>query len=103
MGAAMPYYGVQSRATAGQMQTYWIEAESVEQTRTLVALNVPAAANARDTTLFDCLVGDTKRLPEGVIYRGSEGPLPSRASKANSFWNLVPRHACQASSISQSA
>jgi hypothetical protein len=57
------------------MQTYWIDAESAEQARTLVALNVPAAANARDTTLFDCLVDDTKRPPEGVIYCASEGPL----------------------------
>ena len=71
----MPYYSVQSRAGTGPMRTYWIEAESVEQARTLVALNAPAAANARDAKLFDCLEDDTKRPPEGLIYSDSDGPI----------------------------
>ena len=56
----MPCYCVQSKARAGPMRTYWIDAESVDQARTLVALNVASATNARDATLFDCMLDDTK-------------------------------------------
>jgi hypothetical protein len=70
----MPFYCVQSKASAGPMRTYWIDAKSVDQARTLVALNVASAANARDAALFDCMPDDTKRPPPGLIYSDSEGP-----------------------------
>ena len=70
----MPFYCVQSKASAGPMRTYWIDAKSVDQARTLVALHVASAANARDATLFDCMLDDTKRPPPGLIYSHSEGP-----------------------------
>jgi len=57
----MPFYCVQSKASAGPMRTYWIDAKSVDQARTLVALNVASAANARDAALFDCMLDDTKK------------------------------------------
>ena len=64
----MPYYCVQSRAAAGPMQTYWVLSESADDARTLIALNVPSAAEARDETLFDCLLDDTRTPPVGMIY-----------------------------------
>ena len=71
----MPYYCVQSRAAAGPMRNYWVDADSEGQARTLVALNVSSAANARDAALFDCLLDDTKTPPKGVIHSDSEGPI----------------------------
>ena len=53
------------------MQTYWVLSKSANDARTLVALNVPDAAEARDETLFDCLVDDTKTPPVGMIYSDS--------------------------------
>ena len=67
----MPYYCVQSRAKAGPMQTYWVLAESPDEARTLVALNVASAAAARDEALFDCLVDDTRTPPVGMIHSDS--------------------------------
>ena len=67
----MPYYCVQSRAQAGPMQTYWVLAESPDDARKLVALNVASAAAAGDETLFDCLVDDTRTPPVGLIYSDS--------------------------------
>jgi hypothetical protein len=58
------------------MRTYWLHADSEPQARTLVALNVPSAANARDAALFDCLLDDTKTPPDGLIHSDSEGPIP---------------------------
>ena len=41
------------------MRTYWVHADSRTMARTLVALNVPGAAGAREA-LLDCLEDDTK-------------------------------------------
>jgi hypothetical protein len=71
----MPYYCVQTRATAGPMQTYWILADSAEAARALVALNVPGAVHARDMMIFDCLQDDAKTPPVGLIYRDTGGPF----------------------------
>lgn len=72
-GAAMPCFCVQSRANAGPMQTYWVLAKSADNARTLIALNVPSAAGARDKKLFDCLVDDTRTPPVGLIYSDDGG------------------------------
>jgi hypothetical protein len=72
-GAAMSYYSVQSRATAGPMQTFWVRAKSADDARTLIALNVPSAAGARDKKLFDCLIDDTRTPPVGLIYGDNGG------------------------------
>ena len=74
-GVAMSYsyYSVQSRAKVGPMQTYWVRATSAGDARTLVALNVPLAAAARDKKLFDCLVDDTRTPPVGLIYGDNGG------------------------------
>jgi hypothetical protein len=71
--AAMSYYCVQSRSQAGPMQTFWVLAKSANDARTLVALNVPSAARARDKKLFDCLVDDTRTPPVGLIYGDNGG------------------------------
>jgi hypothetical protein len=71
----MPYFCVQSRAGAGPMRTYWIDARSVEEARTLVAQNVLSAKDAREASLFDCIQDDTKRPPAGLIYSDNEGPI----------------------------
>lgn len=70
---AMSYYCVQSRSQAGPMQTFWVLAKSANDARTLVALNVPSAAGARDKKLFDCLVDDTRTPPVGLIYGDNGG------------------------------
>jgi hypothetical protein len=72
----MPFYCVQSRATTGPMQTYWIHADSPGTARCLVALNVPGAIMARDNKRFDCFEDDTKRPPSGMIYSDVRGPVP---------------------------
>jgi hypothetical protein len=71
----MPYFSVQSRSGAGPMRTYWVHADSRKMARTLVALNVPGAAGARDEALFDCLEDDTKTPPEGLIFSDTGGPI----------------------------
>ena len=57
------------------MRTYWIDARSVEEARTLVAQNVLSAKDASEASLFDCIQDDTKRPPEGLIYSDNEGPI----------------------------
>lgn len=73
----MSYFCVQSRAAAGPRRTYWVQADSTKAARTLVALNVAAAVEARDETLFDCIqderrsngsLADTRKV--GVVERG---------------------------------
>lgn len=71
----MPYYCVQSRSGAGPMRTYWVQAESADSARTLVALNVAAAVEARDETLFDCIRDDTRTPPLGLIYSDTGRPI----------------------------
>jgi hypothetical protein len=41
---------------------YWVQANSADVARTLVALNVAAAVDARDETLFDCTQDETESL-----------------------------------------
>ena len=72
----MAYYCVQSRSEAGPMRTYWVLAKSAQLARTLVALSVPAAVDARDEKLFDCMPDDTKTPPAGLIYSDTGGPIP---------------------------
>jgi hypothetical protein len=72
----MPYYCVQSRASTGPMQTYWVHADSPNAARGMVALNVSGANTARDNKLFDCFEDDTKRPPSGMIYSDTRGPIP---------------------------
>jgi hypothetical protein len=48
--------------------------------RTLVALNVAAAVDARDETPFDCTQDDTRKPPAGLIYRDAEGPIAIKVS-----------------------
>ena len=76
----MTYFCVQSRATAGPMRTYWVQADSAGAARTLVALNAPGASNVRDIALFDCLEDDTKTPPEGLIYSDTERPIAIKVS-----------------------
>jgi hypothetical protein len=57
------------------MRTYWVHADSRKMARTLVALNVPGAAGARDEALFDCLEDDTKTPHEGLILSDTGGPI----------------------------
>jgi hypothetical protein len=71
----MPYYCVQSRSQAGPMRTYWVQAKSAALARMLVALNVAAAVDARDETLFDCILDDTRKPPAGLIYSDTERPI----------------------------
>jgi hypothetical protein len=72
----MPYYCVQSRATTGPMQTYWVHATSCKSARALVALNVAGILGARDERRFDCFEDDTKTPPPGMIYSDTRGPIP---------------------------
>lgn len=74
-GGAMSYYCVQSRSQAGPMRTYWVQAKSAALARTLVALNVAAAVDARNETLFDCISDDTRKPPAGLIYSDTERPI----------------------------
>lgn len=71
----MAYFCVQSRATAGPMRTYWVQAKSAALARMLVALNVAAAVDARDESLFDCIQDDTRKPPAGLIYSDTERPI----------------------------
>jgi hypothetical protein len=57
------------------MQTYWIQADSAQAARALVALNVSGASNARDKRAFDCFEDDTKAPPAGLIYSDTGGPI----------------------------
>ena len=75
----MPYYCVQSRSQAGPMRTYWVQADSAKAARTLVALNVAAAVEARNETLFDCILDDTRKPPAGLIYSDTERPIAIKA------------------------
>ena len=75
----MPYFCVQSRAAAGPMRTYWVQAQSTKAARALVALNVAAAVEARDETLFDCIQDDTRKPPVGLIYSDTERPIAIKA------------------------
>lgn len=59
------------------MRTYWVQADSAEAARTLVALNVAAAVEARDETLFDW--DDTRKPPAGLIYSDTERPVAIKA------------------------
>lgn len=76
----MSYFCVQSRAAAGPRRTYWIQADSTKAARTLVALNVAAAVEARDETLFDCIQDDTRKPPAGLIYSDTERPTAIKVS-----------------------
>ena len=87
----MPYYCVQSRPQAGPMRTYWVQAKSADLARTLVgemhyraaaalALNIAAAVDARDETLFDCIQDDTRKPPAGLIYSDTERPIAIKVS-----------------------
>ena len=76
----MPYYCVQSRSQAGPMRTYWVQAKSAALARTLVALNVATAVEARDETLFDCIQDDTRKPPAGLIYSDTERPIAIKVS-----------------------
>jgi hypothetical protein len=57
------------------MRTYWVQADSAEAARRLVALNVAAAFGARDESLFDCIQDDTKTPPTGLIYTDHGGSI----------------------------
>ena len=61
------------------MRTYWVQADSTKAARTLVALNVAAAVEARDETLFDCIQDDTRKPPTGLIYSDTEKPIAIKA------------------------
>jgi hypothetical protein len=76
----MSYYCVQSRSQAGPIRTYWVQAKSAALARTLVALNVAAAVDARDETLFDCIQDDTRKPPAGLIYSDTERPIAIKVS-----------------------
>ena len=76
----MTYFCVQSRATAGPMRTYWVQADSAEAARTLVAQNVAVAVEARDETLFDCIQDDTRKPSAGLIYSDTERPIAIKVS-----------------------
>ena len=52
---------------------YWLRADSPEEARRLVALNVDDDAGNAD--LFDCVMNATKAPPEGVIYRRFGGTI----------------------------
>lgn len=52
---------------------WWVLADSPEQARRLVALNVPEAAQAEDLKVFDCVQNANKGPPPGVIYSKLNG------------------------------
>ncbi len=57
------------------MRTYWVLAASATIARALVALNVPAASNARDDKAFDCLEDDTRMPPADIICCDNGEPI----------------------------
>jgi hypothetical protein len=57
-------------------ERYWVRAESDEQARHLVALNVGgAAAGAEDASKFTCVEDTTKTPPPSFIYCSAHGPV----------------------------
>lgn len=71
----MPNFCVQARDGVNA-ERYWVRAETDEQARRLVALNVggPAAA-AEDVSKFACIEDVTKTPPPSFIYRSEHGPV----------------------------
>jgi hypothetical protein len=76
------------------MPRYWVQANSADVARTLVALNVAAAIDARDETLFDCIQDDTRKPPAGLICSDTEGPIAIKVSASEmnlSFYRFLFR------------
>ncbi|HMR29755.1 MAG TPA: hypothetical protein PKA13_02550 [Geminicoccaceae bacterium] len=69
----MPHYHVWSIEDSYR-ESYWVLADSEEQARRLVALNVDGdAATATDPKRYRCTLSDERNPPFGVIYRGMGG------------------------------
>lgn len=70
----MPHYRITPRKDEDP-ESYWVLAESEEEARRLVALNVEQAREAEDASRFECELGTEKQPPFGMIYRRFHGPL----------------------------
>ena len=57
-------------------ESYWVRASSENEARRLIAINVKAASNARDSAMFGCEPDETKTPSNFLIYRRLSGPLP---------------------------
>jgi hypothetical protein len=55
-------------------RAYWLRAETEEEARRLVALNVGEATGAEDPALFTCAVDDGKQPPHHLIMRRQSYP-----------------------------
>lgn len=55
--------------------SYWLQAKTSEEARSLLALNVEEAAEARDINKFECVLNRDKEPPFGLIYRRLHGPV----------------------------
>jgi hypothetical protein len=53
---------------------YWLQAESEEEARRLVALNVGEARGAEDPLRFTCAADDSKQPPRHLIMRRQSYP-----------------------------
>jgi len=70
----MPHYHIQRKDDV-VADSYWVFAASPSEARRLVALNVDAAADARDEAKFLCSLSAEKTPPAILIYCRLTGPL----------------------------
>ena len=70
----MPHFHIW-RTDDDHADSYWVQAASEIEARSLVALNVSEATAATDANKFECGLDNTKQPPFGFIHRRLHGPI----------------------------
>lgn len=55
--------------------SFWVKASTSDEARKLIALNVPDASNAQETSHYRCEEDDQKSPPHGLIYHQLGRPI----------------------------
>jgi hypothetical protein len=56
--------------------SYWVQADSGDEARQMIAKSIPEAAEAEDEEKYTCRMSSTQTPPYGLIYRRLGGPVP---------------------------